>query len=214
MRFKTWIKNNLLTGLIVLVPITITVYILRALIGVMDGFLTFLPKGYHPDDWLGFHMPGLGLILVTFLVFLIGMLARNYFGGKVVHFGDRIVGRIPVVRGIYQAVKQLTEAVVGNTSQSFQKVVMVEFPRAGLYSIGFLAGPACRVLEKQAGPRLMNVFIPCTPNPTTGYYVVVPEKDLIYLELSVEEAFKLIISGGLITPPAPANDRSLSKPIP
>lgn len=204
MKFKTWVKNYLLTGLIVVVPITLTVYIIQALIGIMDRFLAFLPAAFHPDSLLGFHLPGLGLVLVFILVFLVGLLTRNYFGNRVVLFGDRLVGRIPVVRSIYQAVKQLTEAVFGNRGNSFQKVVMLEFPRPGLYSIGFVAGPAGGELEKQAGLQVMSVFIPCTPNPTTGYYVVVPEKDLIVLNMSVEEAFKLIISGGLITPgPAP-----------
>ncbi|MEW6188159.1 MAG: DUF502 domain-containing protein [Thermodesulfobacteriota bacterium] len=202
MKFKTWVKNYLLTGLIVVVPITLTVYIIQALIGIMDRFLAFLPAAYHPDTFLGFHLPGLGLVLVIILVFLVGLLTRNYFGNRVVLFWDRLVGRIPVVRSIYQAVKQLTEAVFGNKGNSFQKVVMVEFPRPGLYSVGFLAGPAGGELEKQAGRKVMSVFIPCTPNPTTGYYVVVPENDLILLNMSVEEAFKLIISGGLIAPPS------------
>jgi uncharacterized membrane protein len=201
LKFKTWVKSYLLTGLIVVVPITITIYIIQTLIGVMDNFLSFLPAAYHPDVFLGFHLPGLGLVLVTILVFLVGLLTRNYFGTRVILFWDRLVGRIPVVRGIYQAIKQLTEAVFGTTGNSFQKVVMVEFPRSGLYSIGFLAGPASGELETQAGQRVMSVFIPCTPNPTTGYYVVVPEKDLIVLDMSIEEAFKLIISGGLIPPP-------------
>jgi uncharacterized membrane protein len=200
LQFKTWLKTYLLTGLVVVVPITITIYIIQALIGVMDNFLTFLPSTYHPDTLLGFHVPGLGLVLVFILVFLVGLLTHNYFGNKVVRLWDLLVGRIPVVRNIYQAIKQLTEAVFSNTGSHFKKVVMLEFPRPGLYSIGFLAGPAKGELESRAGQQVMSIFIPCTPNPTTGYYVLVPEKDLIVLEMSVEEAFKLIISGGLVSP--------------
>lgn len=200
MKFKAWLKTYLLTGLIVVVPITITIYIIQALIGVMDEFLTFLPEAYHPDTLMGFHLPGLGLVLVSILVFLVGLLTRNYFGNKVVGLWDQMVGRIPVVRNIYQAIKQITEAVCSNTGSHFKQVVMLEFPRPGLYSLGFLAGPAKGEFEARAGQAIMNIFIPCTPNPTTGYYVLVPEKDLIFLDISVEEGFKQIISAGLVSP--------------
>jgi uncharacterized membrane protein len=210
MSFKAFLKTYLLTGLIVVVPITITIYIIQALVRAMDDFLQFVPKAYHPDTLLGFHLPGLGLLLVTLMVFLVGLLTHSYVGTKVVGLWDLLVGRIPVVRNIYQAVKQLTEAVFSNTGSHFKQVVMVEFPRPGLYSIGFLAGPARGELELKAGQPVMNIFIPCTPNPTTGYYVLIPEKDLILLKMSVEEAFKLIISGGLVSPnpqPGPIKDR-------
>ena len=199
-QFKAWLKNYLLTGLIVVVPITITVYIIQTLIGVMDDFLSFVPNAYHPDTLLGFHLPGLGLVLVTILVFLIGLLTHSYIGNKVVEIWDLLVGRIPLVRNIYQAIKQFTEAVCSNTGSHFKQVVMLEFPRPGLDSIGFLAGPAKGEIETRAGQPVMSIFIPCTPNPTTGYYVLIPEKDLIPLDMSVEEAFKLIVSSGLVLP--------------
>lgn len=216
MQFKAWLKTYLLTGLVVVVPITITIYIIRALIGVMDDFLSFLPLAYHPDTLLGFHLPGLGLVLVTILVFLVGLLTHNYAGKKVVKLWDLMVGRIPVVRNIYQGIKQVTEAVFGNTGNSFKKVVMLEFLRPGQYSLGFLAGPAKGELETKAGPKMMSIFIPCTPNPTTGFYVLVPEKDLIVLDMSVENAFKLIISGGLVSPNqgSPNQVQSLSPKVP
>jgi len=140
------------------------------------------------------------LVLVTILVFLIGLLTRSYVGNRTVQAWDLLIGRIPLVRNIYQAIKQFTEAVFSNTGSYFKQVVMLEFPRPGLYSIGFLAGPARGELENKAGQMVMSIFIPCTPNPTTGYYVLAPEKELIFLEMSVEEAFKLIVSGGLVQP--------------
>jgi len=166
----------------------------------MDRFLTFLPHTLHPDVLLGRHIPGLGLVLVTLLVFLVGLLTRNYFGKKLVHLWDLMVGRIPIVRNIYQAVKQLTEAIFSDGARHFKQVVMVEFPRPGLYSLGFVAGPAGGELASKATEKVINVFIPCTPNPTTGYYVLVPEKELIFLEMSVEDGFKTIISSGLVAP--------------
>jgi uncharacterized membrane protein len=203
MSFKAFLKTYLLTGLVVVVPITVTIYIIQALVQVMDDFLGFIPTAYHPDTLLGFHLPGLGLVLVTILVFLIGLLTHSYVGTKLVHWWDLVVGRIPVVRNIYQAIKQLTEALFSNTGNHFKQVVMIEFPRAGLYSVGFLAGPVKGELQTKTGEAIMHIFIPCTPNPTTGYYVLVPEKDLIFLEMTVEEAFKMIISSGLVSPDYP-----------
>jgi uncharacterized membrane protein len=211
-KFKAWVKKYLLTGLIVVVPITITIWILQGLIGVMDDFLSFLPRQLHPDTLLGFHLPGLGLVLVTLLVLLIGLMAHNYFGKKLVRLWELMINRIPLVRNLYQALKQLTEALFSREGGHFKQVVMLEFPRPGLYSLGFLAGPARGELNRPDGQSLMNVFIPCTPNPTTGYYVIVPKKDLILLEMGVEEAFKVIVSGGLVSPDGPRGGRADSFP--
>jgi uncharacterized membrane protein len=198
--FKTWVKTYLLTGLIVVVPITITVYIIQVLIGVMDDIVSVLPADYHPDTLLGFHLPGLGVVLVTLLVFMVGLLTRNYAGKKLVSLGELLVSRIPFVSNIYRALKQFTEAIFSSRGNHFKQVVMLEFPRSGLYSLGFVAGRVKGELESKTNPDMMNVFIPCSPNPTTGYYVIVPEKDLIPLTMTVEEAFKVIISGGLVSP--------------
>lgn len=200
MKIKSWLKNSLLTGLIVVVPITITVYILKVLIETTDGLLSFLPPSWHPDAFLKFHLPGLSLVLVMLFIFLVGVLTRNFIGARLIHYGDRLVGKIPLVRTVYLSVKQLTEALFGNSGRSFKKVALVEFPRSGLYSVGFLAGPATTEMETLSGKKMVSVFIPCTPNPTTGYYIVVPEEEVLFLDMTVEEAFKLIISGGLIVP--------------
>ena len=199
-RLRVWIKNYLLTGLIVVVPITITIYIIQALIGVMDEFLSILPPRLHPNTLLGFHLPGLGLVLLGILILIVGVLTHNYAGRKLVGLWEALVRRIPIVRNIYLALKQFTEAIFLNSGKHFQQVVMLEFPRPGFFSVGFSVGPARGELAGKDGARLWNVFVPCTPNPTTGYYVLVPEQDLIFLTMSVEEAFKLIVSGGLIAP--------------
>jgi uncharacterized membrane protein len=213
-RLKIWIKNYLLTGLIVVVPVSITIYIIQALIGVMDDFLSVVPQPYHPDTLLGFHLPGLGLVLLTILIFIAGVLTHNYAGKKMVGFWEALVRRIPVVRNIYLALKQFTEAIFMNSGGHFKQVVMLEFPRKGVFSVGFSAGPARGELERQAGEPVWHIFIPCTPNPTTGYYLLAPEKDLLFLQMSLEEAFKLIISGGLIAPGAenPPLPRSTLQP--
>ena len=202
-RLRIWLKNYLLTGLIVVIPITITVYIIQTLIGVIDEFLSVLPQRLHPDTLLGFHLPGLGLVLLGILILIVGVLTHNYAGRKLVGWWEALVRRIPIVRNIYLGLKQFTEAIFLNSGKHFQQVVMLEFPRSGFFSIGFSVGPARGELQGQGGERLWNVFVPCTPNPTTGYYVLVPEKDLLFLKMSVEEAFKLIVSGGLIAPESP-----------
>jgi uncharacterized membrane protein len=207
-RLKIWIKTYLLTGLIVVVPISITVYIIQALIGVMDEFLSVLPRRIHPDTLLGFHLPGLGLVLLGILILIVGVLTHNYAGRKLVGLWEALVRRIPIVRNIYLAIKQLSEAIFLNQGKHFQQVVLLEFPRPGFFSVGFSAGPARGELEEKAGDRLWNVFVPCTPNPTTGYYVLVPERELTFLKMSVEDAFKLIISGGMIAPEAAAPSRT------
>lgn len=213
-RLRIWIKNYLLTGLIVLVPVSITIYIIQALIGVMDEFLSVIPRRYHPDTLLGFHLPGLGLVLLILITFIAGVLTHNYAGKKMVALWEALVRRIPVVRNIYQALKQFTEAIFLNSGGHFKQVVLLEFPRKGVFSVGFSAGPAGGELEQRAGEPIWHIFIPCTPNPTTGYYVLAPEKDLLFLRMSVEEAFKLIISGGLIAPGAdsPPPFRSALRP--
>ncbi|MCU0580404.1 MAG: DUF502 domain-containing protein [Desulfobacterota bacterium] len=202
-RLRIWLKNYLLTGLIVVVPITITVYIIQALIGVIDELLSVLPQRLHPDTLLGFHLPGLGLVLLGILILIVGVLTHNYAGRKLVGWWEALVRRIPIVRNIYLGLKQFTEAIFLNSGKHFQQVVMLEFPRPGFFSIGLSVGPARGELQGPGGERLWNVFVPCTPNPTTGYYVLVPEKELLVLKMSVEEAFKLIVSGGLIAPEHP-----------
>lgn len=213
-RLKNWIKSYLLTGLIVVVPMAITLYIIQALIGVMDDFLSVIPQPYHPDTLLGFHLPGLGMVLLILLLFIVGIATHNYAGKKMVGFWEALVRRIPVVRNIYLALKQFTEAIFLTSGGHFKQVVMLEFPRKGVFSLGFSAGPARGELERRAGERIWHIFIPCTPNPTTGYYVLAPEKDLLFLQMSVEEAFKLIISGGLIAPGADCPSSAGSAPRP
>jgi uncharacterized membrane protein len=211
-RLKNWIKSYLLTGLIVVVPVAITLYIIQALIGVMDDFLSVIPHPYHPDTLLGYHLPGLGLLLLILLLFVVGITTHNYAGKKLVGFWEALVRRIPVVRNIYLALKQFTEAIFMNSGGHFKQVVMLEFPRKGVFSLGFSAGPAHGELERQAGERIWHIFIPCTPNPTTGYYVLAPEKDLVFLKMTIEEAFKLIISGGLIAPGSDSLPGAASRP--
>lgn len=194
------IKNIFLTGLAVIVPIGVTIYILFFLIAMMDGFLAIIPAAIHPDKVLGFRVPGLGVIFTLLLIFFIGLITKSWIGNRVVSLGERIFSRIPVVRSIYQSTKQLVDALFTAKAGSFQRVVFFEYPRRGVYTVGFVTGSARRALAGMGEENYLNVFVPTTPNPTSGYYLVVPERDVISTDMTVEEAFKLVISGGLVVP--------------
>ncbi len=198
---KPKLKNVFLAGLAVTIPVGLTIYILIFLIELMDGLLRVMPSGLHPDHLLGVRIPGLGVIATLILIFIAGLLVTSYAGGKFFRLAESLVDRIPLVRGIYQAIKQIVQTMVSKEGQSFKKVVLVEFPREGLFTVAFVTGTATGELRDKTGGRCINLFVPTTPNPTSGYYLIVPEESVTALEMSVEEAFKLIISGGMISPP-------------
>jgi len=202
--FRTAIKNYLLAGILVLVPIGVTIYIVNFLVGLMDKFLKYLPTKYHPDTYLPFYIPGLGLILLFLLTLLTGVITRNYVGRKLVALGESIVGRIPLVRGIYLSAKQLVESILVQSAKDFKKVVLIPYPHKESYALAFLTGVAEGEIQERTQKRVLNVFVPTTPNPTSGFYLMIPEDEVIILDISVENAFKLIMSGGIITPPKEA----------
>ncbi|MFH1124560.1 MAG: DUF502 domain-containing protein [Pseudomonadota bacterium] len=199
-RLKAGIKSYFLTGLLVILPLYVTGSILWFLINGMDAVLKYVPQKYLPETYLNIRIPGLGLILALILILIVGLLARNIVGRKVVHWTDRIVNRIPLARIIYLAIKQLMEGVFLPSTRAFRRAVMVEFPRQGVYSIGFLTGVSKGEVQEKTARKVVNIFIPTTPNPTTGYFVMVPEEEVIPLSMSIEDAFKLIISGGIVSP--------------
>jgi len=194
------IKRNFLAGLLVLLPISLTIYVIVFLFKLVDRFLDYLPTKYNPQTYLPFHVPGLGFILLVFIIFFIGLLARNYIGHKLVDIWEQLVGRIPFIRSIYIATKQLAETIFLKTDTNLKRVVLIEYPRKGLYVLGFTTGITKGEIQDKTHKKVINVFIPTTPNPTSGFYLLVPEEDLKYLEMAVEDAFKLLISGGIITP--------------
>ncbi|MBU2498844.1 MAG: DUF502 domain-containing protein [Proteobacteria bacterium] len=166
----------------------------------MDAVLKYVPQKYLPETYLNVRIPGLGLILALILILIVGFLARNIVGSKIVHWTDRIVNRIPLARIIYVAIKQLLQGVFLPQTRAFRRVVMVEFPRQGVYSIGFLTGVSKGEVQNKTAKKVVNVFVPTTPNPTSGFFIMVPEDEVIPLSMSVEDAFKLIISGGIVSP--------------
>lgn len=201
-KVRSKLKTYFITGLLVIVPMALTAYILWVIITMMDGLLNLLPPRLRPTAYLPFPIPGLGLIMTVFLILFVGLITRSVLGKKLVGIGEWIVGKIPMVRSIYQATKQLTEAIFLPKSDSFRNVVLIQYPRKGIYSLGFVTGVSKGEIQGKTPSKVINVFVPTTPNPTSGYYILVPEEDTIPLDMTVEDAFKLIISGGMVTPPA------------
>lgn len=173
----------------------------------MDGLLKVIPSKYHPDMLIGAHIPGLGIIVTVTLIFLCGLVTRSYIGDKIVSSGENLVDRIPFVRSIYKGIKQISDNMLMDQRSSFKKVVLVEFPRKGIYTIGFVTGMPSVEVQKKTGQNSISVFVPTTPNPTSGYLVIVPEEDLVHMDMSVEEALTFIISVGIITPADRAKKR-------
>lgn len=197
---KKKIKNIFLTGLAVVIPAGLTIYILFFIIDIMDNLLRIIPLEYQPDTLLNFHIPGLGVIVTVILILICGLVTRSYFGTKVVAFGERIVGKIPFVRSIYQAIKRIADSLFMDKAQSFKKVVIVEYPCRGIYSIGFITGTPDGEIHDKLG-SCVGVYFPHALTPTTGIFAVVPVEGVIEVDMTVEEAFTLIISGGIVTPP-------------
>lgn len=195
------LKNIFLTGLAVIVPVGLTLYILTFLIGMMDGLLTIIPMRYHPTALIGFHIPGLGIIITVLLVFFCGLMTKSIIGKKIVVYGEGLLDSIPIVRSIYMAIKKIVDSMVLYRSRSFQKVVLVEFPRKGAYTVAFVTGAPAYEVHAKTGQRCISVYVPTTPNPTSGYFIMFPEQEVVNLDMSVEDAFTLIISGGIVNPP-------------
>jgi uncharacterized membrane protein len=197
----TRIRNYFLTGLVVAAPIGLTVYITRWFVELVDTwFVPLIPAQYQPDRYLPFEIPGLGLLIAFVLLTLLGALAANIFGRAILNFAERQVERMPVVRSIYGALKQIFETVISQSTTSFRDVGIIEYPRRGLYTIVFVTSQAKSRIGEQMGRDLISVFLPTTPNPTSGFLLYVPREDVTILDMTIEEGAKLIISAGLVEP--------------
>jgi uncharacterized membrane protein len=209
--FRHRLKNYFLTGLLVVVPVAMTVLVIRWLVGFLDSMLkSMLPEVLRPEVLYGLPVPGIGLLATLLLILLIGVLAANIFGRSLVNFSERVVDRIPLVKGVYTLFKQVSDTVLKRDRSAFRKVVLIEYPRKGLWAVAFVTGVSEGEVQLVTAQKLVNVFVPTTPNPTSGFYILVPETDLIVLKMTVEEAFKLIISGGMVAPKLPKPKQSAS----
>jgi uncharacterized membrane protein len=199
LRLSESLQRYFLAGLLVFLPVVITLWFLGWVIGLLDGLLDVLPAGLHPNTYLPFAIPGLGAIVTLSLILFLGVLTRGVATRRFLAAWDSLFVQIPIFRGVYTAVQKLVQTFLGQ-SQVGRQVVMIEYPRKGVYTVGFAMGRAWHELEKNNEAPLVNVFIPTTPNPTSGFYLLVPSNEVSPLDMSMEEALKLITSGGLITP--------------
>jgi len=194
------IQKYLIAGLLVWLPVLVTVLLFRFLITLMDQTLILLPLQIRPESLLGFSIPGLGLILTLLVLLVTGVLAANIVGRTMVSFGEKILKRIPVVRSVYSAAKNFSELVFSETGQSFKKVLLIQYPRKGVYSLAFQTSTALGEVQNKTGKNMVCTFIPTTPNPTSGYIIILPKEDVIEMDMNVDEAFKMIVSLGVVVP--------------
>ena len=199
------LRRYLMAGLLVWVPLGVTLLIVAFLVDLMDQTLRLLPESIQPENLLGFRIPGLGAVLTAVIVFVTGMIVTNLFGMQLFSIGERILQRIPLVRSIYASVKQVTESMF-SSGKSFRKVVLVEYPRKGMWSLAFQTGTGAEEVRDKTGRDVTNVFIPTTPNPTSGFFLMVPREDVIELDMRVDDGLKMLLSVGVVVP-EPKKDR-------
>ncbi|MBI3530974.1 MAG: hypothetical protein CK604_04080 [Curvibacter sp. PD_MW3] len=200
-KFRKW----LLSGLLVLAPLGITVWVLEWVVSTLDKTLQILPNAWQPDQLLGLHIPGLGVIFALAVVLAIGAMASNFVGNKLVTWWHALLHRIPVVRSIYSGVKQVSDTLFSEKGNAFRKALLVQWPREGMWTIGFLTGTPGGDLLKHLDGEYLSVYVPTTPNPTGGYFIMLKKSDCIELEMSVDEALTYVISMGVIVPGGPKN---------
>lgn len=194
-------RKYLIAGLLVWMPLGITFLVIRAIVGLLDRTLLLLPEPYQPDNLLGFHIPGLGVVLAAILVLATGMIVANFLGKRLIVMWEHFLARIPLVRSLYAAVKQIMEAVLSTDAKSFRKVLLIEYPRKGLWSFAFLTSEELGEVQARTEGDVVSVFIPTTPNPTSGFIIMVRREDVIELDMAVEDGLKMIISLGVAVPP-------------
>jgi uncharacterized membrane protein len=194
------LRRYLIAGLLIWLPLVVTVLILKFLIDEVDRSLLLLPTMLQPENLIGFRIPGLGFLLTGAVLLLTGMVVTNLLGRNMVRVWEGLLARIPVVRAIYSASKQLTETLFSGSGKSFRKVVLVRYPHPGLWTLAFLTGDGMAEANRKTGRDLVNIFVPTTPNPTSGFFLMVPREDMIELDLPVDAGIKLILSAGAVAP--------------
>ena len=200
-------KKYLITGLLIWIPLVITLWVLKFIVDALDQTLLLLPPEFRTENWLGLHVPGMGVVMTLVIVFLTGLLTTNLVGARLVNFWHEILHRIPVVNSIYSSVKQISDTLFSSSGQAFRKALLVRWPHEGMWTIAFLTGkPGADIVSRLQGDYI-SVYVPTTPNPTGGYFVVVARKDVIELEMSVDEALKYIISMGVVPPNGKENGK-------
>ena len=200
------LRKWLFTGLLVIVPGAITISVLHWIVGMLDQTLQILPQAWHPDRLLGFHIPGFGVLLTLLILLVVGATTSNFAGRKLVAWGDHLVSRIPVVRSIYSSVKQVSDTLFSESGNAFRTAVLVQWPREGVWTVAFVTGAPSGEVAAYLRDEFVSVYVPTTPNPTGGYFVMVRKSDCVERDMSVDAAWRYIVSMGVVAPvdPVPA----------
>lgn len=199
------IKKYLVAGLLIWAPVGITIWVLTLIVRTMDQSLGLLPQQWRPSTWLGHDIPGAGVVFAVLLVFATGVIAANFIGARLFAVGEHLLSRIPIVRGIYSSVKQVSDTILSPNGNAFRHALLVEYPRKGVWTIAFLTGqPGSEVQHacRQGPDELVSVYVPTTPNPTSGFFLVMRRDETVQLEMSVDEALRYIVSMGVVAPPS------------
>jgi uncharacterized membrane protein len=194
------VKKYFITGLLIWIPLVITIWVLKLVVDVLDQSLLLLPMAWQTENLLGVHIPGLGAILTVVIVFLTGVFATNFFGAQLVELWHEILHRIPVVNSIYSSVKQISDTLFSSSGQAFRKALLVQWPQEGMWTIAFLTGTPGGSVANHLPPDSVAVYVPTTPNPTGGYFVIIARKNVIELDMTVDQALKYVISMGVVPP--------------
>jgi uncharacterized membrane protein len=198
------IRKWLLAGLLVIVPIMVTVWVIDWIVSSLDKTLLILPAAWHPDKILGIHIPGFGVLLALAILLVVGAAASNFLGKKLVSWWDALLNRIPVVRSIYSSVKQVSDTLFSDSGNAFRTAVLIQWPRENVWTIAFITGTPGGDVKSHLAGEYVSVYVPTTPNPTGGYFVLLKKSDCIELKMSVDEALKYIVSMGVVVPSGPA----------
>jgi len=204
------LKRYFITGLLIWVPLVITAWVLSIVISLMDQSLRLLPDQLHPTHWLGFNIPGMGTVLTLLVILFSGVLAANFLGQKLVRFWEQLLARIPVVNSLYTGVKQISDTILSPQGNAFRKALLVQYPRQGCWTIAFLTGKPGGDVVRHLGDDYVSVYVPTTPNPTSGFFLMMRTEEIQELDMSVDEALKYIISMGVVPPAL----RSANEPEP
>jgi uncharacterized membrane protein len=195
------IKRYFITGLLIWVPLVITAWVLSVIVSTLDQSLHLLPEVLHPKNLLGFSIPGIGALLTLAMILLTGLLATNFIGEKLVSWWNALLSRIPVVNSVYKAVKQVSDTLFAPNGNAFRKALLVQYPRQGAWTIAFLTGRPGGDIKNHLEGDYVSVYVPTTPNPTSGFFLMMPRQDVIELDMTIDEALKYIISMGVVAPP-------------
>lgn len=212
------LRGNFLAGIVLVGPVALTIYLAWTAITLIDeAIVPWVPASYNPGTYLGADVPGFGVIVFLFFTTIVGWLTKNFFGRQIVRLGESWVARMPVIRSIYNALKQIAETILSQSQSSFKFACLIEYPRKGLWAVAFVSTDTKgEILDRAGEPEMISVFLPTTPNPTSGFLLFVPKADVVILDMTVEDAAKLVISAGLVTPPTAAEvkaGKAVRKPV-